>query len=150
VVIVTGARLGLVIIPSRRSNSRHGLTRPSGGVKAACSHRRRRRLSRGDGDDRFRFTRRIRRAPEPLGLAAAALDGGELEARSPIDGRVMARVACASPEAAGEAVARAQAAFLAWRTVPAPWRGELVRLFGEVLRAEKAAQRSAIRWPPGA
>src|SRR4051812_22536694 len=76
---------------------------------------------------------------EPLGLAAAALDGGELEARSPIDGRVMARVGCASPEAVGEAVARAQAAFLAWRTVPPPRRGELVRLFGEVLRADKAA-----------
>src|SRR5690606_11396689 len=32
---------------------------------------------------------------------------------------------------------RARAAFLAWRTVPAPRRGELVRLLGEELRAAK-------------
>ena len=32
---------------------------------------------------------------------------------------------------------RAQAAFLQWRTVPAPRRGELVRLLGEELRAAK-------------
>ena len=33
----------------------------------------------------------------------------------------------------------AQSAFLAWREVPAPRRGELVRLFGEELRASKEA-----------
>ena len=37
------------------------------------------------------------------------------------------------------AIARAQAAFLAWRRVPAPRRGELVRLLGEELRAGKEA-----------
>jgi aldehyde dehydrogenase (NAD+) len=37
------------------------------------------------------------------------------------------------------AVGSAQDAFLAWRTVPPPRRGELVRLFGEVLREEKDA-----------
>jgi aldehyde dehydrogenase (NAD+) len=35
------------------------------------------------------------------------------------------------------ALERAQAAFLAWRSVPAPRRGELVRLWGEELRAAK-------------
>ncbi|HEX8626397.1 MAG TPA: aldehyde dehydrogenase family protein, partial [Allosphingosinicella sp.] len=35
------------------------------------------------------------------------------------------------------AIGLAQGAFLAWREVPAPRRGELVRLFGEELRAEK-------------
>ena len=34
---------------------------------------------------------------------------------------------------------RAQEAFLAWRLVPPPRRGELVRLFGEELREEKEA-----------
>jgi aldehyde dehydrogenase (NAD+) len=34
-------------------------------------------------------------------------------------------------------VERAHVAYLAWRTVPPPRRGELVRLFGEVLREEK-------------
>ncbi|MHA4858165.1 aldehyde dehydrogenase family protein, partial [Enterococcus faecium] len=36
-----------------------------------------------------------------------------------------------------EAVRRAEAAFAAWKDVPAPRRGELVRLLGEELRAHK-------------
>ncbi|HEY1144728.1 MAG TPA: aldehyde dehydrogenase family protein, partial [Allosphingosinicella sp.] len=74
-----------------------------------------------------------------LKLPADALEAGDLEARSPIDGGVIARVAEASPEAVAEAVGMAHEAFLAWRMVPAPRRGELVRLFGEVLREEKEA-----------
>jgi aldehyde dehydrogenase (NAD+) len=62
---------------------------------------------------------------------------GDLEARSPIDGRVMAKVGSASVADVAESVGHAQAAFLAWRLVPPPRRGELVRLFGEVLREKK-------------
>ena len=64
---------------------------------------------------------------------------GDLETRSPIDGRVMAGVRTASAADVAEAVRQAQRAFLAWRLVPPPRRGELVRLFGEVLRDEKKA-----------
>src|SRR5687768_10887768 len=71
-----------------------------------------------------------------LGLAAGA---GALESRSPIDGRVIGRVEIADADAVGAAVGRAQEAFLAWRLVPPPRRGELVRLFGEALREEKEA-----------
>src|SRR5688500_17982226 len=71
-----------------------------------------------------------------LGLAAGA---GALESRSPIDGRVIGRVGSAEADAVGAAVGRAQEAFLAWRLVPPPRRGELVRLFGEALREEKEA-----------
>jgi aldehyde dehydrogenase (NAD+) len=74
-----------------------------------------------------------------LGLDAALLAEGDLEARSPIDGRVTGRIATAPSEDVAEAVARAHQAFLDWRLVPAPRRGELVRLFGEVLRKEKQA-----------
>lgn len=73
-----------------------------------------------------------------LGVPASAFADGTLVARSPIDGSTMGRVADAGPEAMKAAVERAQAAFLAWRNVPAPRRGELVRLFGEELRAHKA------------
>ncbi|MDP5009490.1 MAG: aldehyde dehydrogenase family protein, partial [Glaciimonas sp.] len=38
-----------------------------------------------------------------------------------------------------EKIARAQTAFAQWRNVPAPRRGELIRLFGEELRVNKAA-----------
>jgi aldehyde dehydrogenase (NAD+) len=72
-----------------------------------------------------------------LGLDAALLAHGDLEARSPIDGRVTGQVASASPGEVAEAVGRAHRGFLDWRLVPAPRRGELVRLFGEVLREEK-------------
>ncbi|MFL6760280.1 aldehyde dehydrogenase family protein [Sphingomonas sp.] len=59
---------------------------------------------------------------------------GELVSRSPIDGAEIGRVAIGD---AAEAAARAAQAFLQWRSVPAPRRGELVRLLGEQLRAAK-------------
>jgi aldehyde dehydrogenase (NAD+) len=60
---------------------------------------------------------------------------GDLESFSPIDGKRIGAVATASGVA--PAIERAHAAFLAWRSVPPPRRGELVRLFGQVLREEK-------------
>jgi L-aminoadipate-semialdehyde dehydrogenase len=72
-----------------------------------------------------------------LGVASRA--GGGLESRSPIDGRAIGSVPAASAAEAGEAIARAHRAFLGWRSVPPPRRGELVRLFGDVLREEKDA-----------
>src|SRR5262249_54064848 len=62
---------------------------------------------------------------------------GALEVTTPIDG---ARIALLTPHTRGEVdamIARANAAFDLWRMVPAPRRGELVRLFGEELRASK-------------
>jgi aldehyde dehydrogenase (NAD+) len=73
---------------------------------------------------------------ERLGLRVPK---GALPSRSPIDGREIGGVEPASPAEVAEAVERAHAAFLAWRTVPPPRRGELVRLFGEELRREKEA-----------
>jgi aldehyde dehydrogenase (NAD+) len=67
------------------------------------------------------------------------LPKGNLVSRSPIDGRPIGSVASASADQVAAAVERAQKAFLAWRTIPPPRRGELVRLFGEVLREEKEA-----------
>ena len=59
---------------------------------------------------------------------------GELVSRSPIDGSEIGWVTIGDPAAAA---AQAQQAFLRWRSVPAPRRGELVRLLGEELRAER-------------
>ena len=71
-----------------------------------------------------------------LGLDPDALDG-DLVARTPIDGSVTARVAAADADGARAAIGRADDAFRAWRDVPAPRRGELVRLLGDELRACK-------------
>ncbi|WP_019372909.1 aldehyde dehydrogenase family protein, partial [Melaminivora alkalimesophila] len=68
---------------------------------------------------------------------ARATAADALRATSPIDGAEIGRVAPVTPEQAAERIQRARAAFLAWRTVPAPRRGELVRLLGEELRAAK-------------
>jgi aldehyde dehydrogenase (NAD+) len=74
-----------------------------------------------------------------LGVADAKPFDGRLLSRSPIDGGVLGGVVPTSVDEGRAALARAQAAFLRWRNVPAPRRGELVRLLGEELRANKAA-----------
>jgi aldehyde dehydrogenase (NAD+) len=70
-------------------------------------------------------------------LGVALPPDGPLVCRSPITGEAIARVPEASPQAAGQAIERARRAFLAWRQVPPPRRGELVRLLGAELRAAK-------------
>lgn len=72
-----------------------------------------------------------------LGVAPSVLDGGVLAARSPVTGEVLARLGEHSSEEAAQVIKTAHQAFLAWRKVPAPRRGELVRLLGEELRAAK-------------
>jgi aldehyde dehydrogenase (NAD+) len=61
-------------------------------------------------------------------------DAGDLASFSPIDGAEIGRVTIGD---AGAACERAASAFLEWRSVPAPRRGELVRLLGDELRAAK-------------
>lgn len=72
-----------------------------------------------------------------LGLAEPAPAQGDLIVRSPINGGEIVRLASASRTDVERATGAAHAAYLAWRTIPAPKRGELVRLFGEELRANK-------------
>jgi len=62
---------------------------------------------------------------------------GSLESHSPIDGSALGSVAEAAAADVADACGRAQQAFLAWRLVPAPRRGELVRLLGQELRDNK-------------
>src|SRR6185503_5998010 len=73
-----------------------------------------------------------------LGAPDALWTGGNRPVRSPVTGEVIAHVHDASPADVAKAIEAAHTAFLAWREVPAPRRGELVRLFGEELRAAKA------------
>ncbi len=71
------------------------------------------------------------------GLSGDELTGGSLRVTTPVDGAEIARLRVDSPADAGAKIAAARAAFLKWRMVPAPRRGELVRLLGDELRAEK-------------
>jgi aldehyde dehydrogenase (NAD+) len=63
--------------------------------------------------------------------------GPELEVLTPIDGRRIATVLQVTEDEYDGIVARAQQAFLEWRRVPAPARGELVRRLGNRLREKK-------------
>ena len=72
-------------------------------------------------------------AEQILNLAGIT-SAGKLVSYSPIDGKAIGRVTVGDPE---RACARAEEAFRVWRTVPAPRRGEFVRLLGERLREAK-------------
>ena len=76
---------------------------------------------------------------DQLGVPSSALAHGTMAVRSPIDGAGIGRVQAQPVAEVGATVERAHAAFLAWRDVPAPRRGELIRLLGEVLRKDKQA-----------
>jgi aldehyde dehydrogenase (NAD+) len=72
-----------------------------------------------------------------LEVPASAFIRGGLPAASPITGEIITDVQITGREAAGIAIGRAADAFSAWRTVPAPRRGEFVRAVAEELRAAK-------------
>ncbi|MCR5878572.1 aldehyde dehydrogenase family protein [Phenylobacterium sp. J367] len=74
---------------------------------------------------------------ERLGVSAKLTTGGDRPVRSPVTGEVIAEVHDNTTAEVSAAIEAAHKAFLAWRTVPAPRRGELVRLLGEELRASK-------------
>ena len=73
-----------------------------------------------------------------LGFTNAELLGGALAVVTPIDGTTVASLRTHTAADVEVKIDQANAAFGVWRLVPAPRRGELVRLFGEELRDAKA------------
>lgn len=71
------------------------------------------------------------------GIDLAEYQGHDIIVRSPIDGAELASLAALPAAAMPAVIDRTTAAFKAWRQVPAPARGELVRLWGEELRLAK-------------
>src|SRR5690606_18741865 len=63
--------------------------------------------------------------------------GPKLDVITPIDGSTIGSVTQVTEQEYDKIVARAQQAFLNWRMVPAPKRGELVRQLGVRLRQFK-------------
>ncbi|MEW6255554.1 MAG: aldehyde dehydrogenase family protein [Pseudomonadota bacterium] len=72
---------------------------------------------------------------ERLGVPGEMFRSGAMAARSPLTGTQIGAVPPTDDPVA--MIGRAHAAYLSWRNVPAPRRGELVRLLGEELRAAK-------------
>ena len=73
-----------------------------------------------------------------IGVDIARHEGRGLDPRSPIDGQPTVGLRVTTLDEASAILERANAAFLGWRTVPAPVRGELVRRLGNELRTHKA------------
>jgi aldehyde dehydrogenase (NAD+) len=67
----------------------------------------------------------------------ATADAPLIDSINPSTGEVIARIRAAGADDYERVVASAAAAFAAWRNVPAPRRGEAVRLIGDALRAKK-------------
>jgi aldehyde dehydrogenase (NAD+) len=63
--------------------------------------------------------------------------GDIIESYSPVDGQLIAKVQVANEADYEKVVQVASEAFKVWRNIPAPKRGEIVRQYGEKLRAKK-------------
>lgn len=102
------------------------------------------------------LTEALARLGVPAEPAAVAIGGtwqrgrgAQLAVRSPIDGRQLAKFPMATADDVELAIAAAQQAFVSWRSVPAPRRGELVRLIGNELRAHKEDLATIVAWEAG-
>ncbi|MBP9927076.1 MAG: aldehyde dehydrogenase family protein [Cyclobacteriaceae bacterium] len=62
---------------------------------------------------------------------------GSIESVSPVDGKVIGKIQVTDDTAFDKVVKQAHSAFLEWRMVPAPKRGEVVRQVGLALRKYK-------------
>lgn len=74
----------------------------------------------------------------PLVIPPAELEDEDLASTNPANGEPLAGVRAMDAQAYNAAVQRAHDAFLQWRVVPAPVRGEIVRRIGAALRKQKA------------
>jgi aldehyde dehydrogenase (NAD+) len=84
-----------------------------------------------------------------IGSKSIQTTGPRHPARSPLDGAKLAQIAWATPADVDAAILAAHDAFLKWRTVPAPIRGELVRRYGNTLRARKAELAHVVQLEAG-
>ena len=75
--------------------------------------------------------------------------GSEINSYSPVDGSLLGQVQGASVEDYENLIEQAEHAFLTFRKMPAPERGELVRQFGNKLRKSKSDLGQLVSWEMG-
>ena len=83
------------------------------------------------------------------GQWATTTDKGLLDSVNPATGEVLAQIYSCSVHDYDVVVEESQRAFREWRKVPAPQRGEVVRLIGEALRVKKDALGSLVSMEVG-
>ncbi len=76
-------------------------------------------------------------------------NGAPIESYSPVDGQLIAKVTTTTPAEYNQIVLQAKEAFKVWRTTPAPKRGEIVRQYGNELRAHKDALGRLVSYEMG-
>lgn len=92
---------------------------------------------------------RAREILRALDIPASELASGDHPVYSPVDGQMTASLRYYSRDERSETIATAQRAFQQWRDVPAPRRGEVVRAFGDSLRAHKLALAALVTMESG-
>ena len=75
--------------------------------------------------------------------------GAEIESYTPVNGELIGKVTATTRDDYEQVIKQAHEAFLYWRTVPAPQRGEIVRQFGEKLRENKDALGRLVSYEMG-
>lgn len=83
------------------------------------------------------------------GLESSNLSQVYIDSYSPVDGAYIASVSVTSRKEYDLTVVKAQEAFKAWRSVPAPKRGEVVRQYSEALRKNKDALGKLVSYEMG-
>jgi aldehyde dehydrogenase (NAD+) len=76
-------------------------------------------------------------------------NGALLESKSPVDGHVLGTVHLGGAKDYDQVVDTAHQAFLVWRNLPAPKRGEIIRQIGDRLRLHKDALGKLVSYEMG-
>jgi aldehyde dehydrogenase (NAD+) len=84
-----------------------------------------------------------------IGASVLSTSGPPLEVRSPIDGQLLAAIASAAPAEVEKCIDAAAGAFMSWRDIPPPRRGEFVRRLGDKLRAKKTELAKVVQLETG-
>ena len=83
------------------------------------------------------------------GLKSSSDSKQYIESYSPVDGALIGSVSLTSKKEYDQIVRTAQRAFVKWRQIPAPKRGEIVRQYGEALRQNKDALGRLVSYEMG-
>jgi aldehyde dehydrogenase (NAD+) len=78
------------------------------------------------------------------------MKGSEMiDSYSPVDGKMIGSTSVTSKSDYDQVIKTAQTAAITWRDIPAPKRGEIVRQYGDVLRANKDALGRLVSYEMG-
>ena len=79
----------------------------------------------------------------------AASEAQTKEIISPVDGKLIGKIAFTTEAEYKQVIETAEAAFKIWRTMPAPKRGEIIRQYGNLLRQHKDALGQLVSYEMG-